>query len=74
VPNAHPLQVNPRIGLLRTFEGFGLVEGLSLPDKELVFAWPALSRMTGSGFDITDDRLDDFPGGHVVVNVPHELY
>ena len=71
--NSHPLQVNPEIGFLRTFEGFGFVSGLPLPDKELVFARPAVSGMTGNGFDITADSLDHFSVGHGVVNVPHSI-
>ena len=29
VPNAHPLQVNPGVGFLCTFEGFDFVNGLA---------------------------------------------
>ena len=36
VANAHPLQVNSRVGLLRAFEGFSFVSGLPFPDKKLV--------------------------------------
>jgi len=74
VANAHPFQVNPGIGLLRAFEGFGFVSGFSFPDRELVFAWPAVSIMTGNGLDITADQRNDFPVGHVVASVPYEAF
>ena len=43
VANAHPLQVNPGVCFLRTFEGFGLVGGLPFPDDPLVGSRPGLS-------------------------------
>jgi hypothetical protein len=72
--NPHPIQVNPRISLLRTLEGFGFVSGLPFPDKELVCAWPAVSGMTGNGLDITADSFDDFPRCHVAVDAPCQVF
>jgi hypothetical protein len=72
VSNPHPFQVNPGVSLLGTLEGFGFVTGFSFPDKELVFAWPAVSSRTGNVFDITADERNDFPVGHVV-NGPYEV-
>jgi len=42
VANAHPLQVNPGIGFLRTLEGFSFVSGCALPDNPLVGSQPVL--------------------------------
>ena len=33
VADPHPLKVDPRIGLLCTLEGFGLVGGIPFPDQ-----------------------------------------
>jgi hypothetical protein len=74
VANSHPLEIDSGIGLLRAFEGFGFVSGFSFPDRELVFAWPAVSGMTGNGFDITADGLDDFPSCHVAVDAPSDVF
>jgi hypothetical protein len=35
IANAHPLQVDPGMGLLRTLEGFSLVGGFAFPDHPL---------------------------------------
>ena len=43
VPNAHPLQVNPRIGLLSRFEGFSFVSGWPFPHKPFMSSWSGFS-------------------------------
>jgi hypothetical protein len=74
VANAHPLQVNPGIGFLCALEGFSLVSGWSLPDHPFVGSRPALGTRAGNGFDIAADQRNDFPVGHVVANVPCEVF
>ena len=68
--DAHPLQVNPGIGFLRTFEGFGLVRGVPFPDDTLVGSRPVLGSRSRNGFNIAADGLNDFPRDHVVVDAP----
>ena len=43
VANAHPFQVDPGIGFLRTLEGFGFVSGWCFPDNSFVGSRPVLS-------------------------------
>ena len=74
VPDAHPLQVDPGVGFLRTLEGFSLVGGFPFPDDPLVGSRPALSRRARYGLDITADQRNDFPFGHVVVNFPYGVF
>jgi hypothetical protein len=74
LPNAHPLQVNPRIGLLCTFERFSFVSGFSFPNKELMLSRPTVSSRTGYSFDITADDFNHFPVGHVVVDAPWDYW
>ena len=69
--NAHPLQVNPGVGFLRTFEGFGFVGGWSFPDNPLVGSRPFLGSRARNGFDIAADQRNDFLVGHMVVLFIH---
>ena len=70
VANGHPLQVDPGIGFLGAFEGFGFVSGWPFPDEPLLGSWPVLGSRARDRFDITADKCDDFPGGHIEVGVP----
>ena len=51
-------------------EGFSFVSGLPFPDNPFVGSRPVLSSRARNGFDITADGFDDFPVGHVVVDIP----
>ena len=70
VANAHPLQVDPGIGLLCALEGFSFVGGRSLPDNPFVGSRAVLGSRARDGFDIAADQRNDLPVGHVAVNVP----
>ena len=43
--NSHPLQVDPGIGILRAFEGFGFVSGLPFPNSPFVGTRPLLGTL-----------------------------
>ena len=74
VANAHPLQVDPWIGLLRTLEGFSLVCGRALPDHPFVGSWPVLSSRARNGFDLAVDQRNYFPVGHIVASAPRGVF
>jgi len=58
------------IGFLCGLEGFSFVSGLPFPDNPFVGTRPVLSSRAWNGFDITANQRNDFPVGHVVVDVP----
>ena len=51
--NAHPIQVDPGIGLLGTHEGFGFVSSWTFPNCPLVGSRSVLGCQTGNGVAIT---------------------
>ena len=74
MPNPHPLQVNPAVGFLRTFEGVGFVRGLPFPDYRFMGTRPVLGCWAGIGFAVAADSFDNFPRGHMVVDAPFVVF
>ena len=64
----------PTRGYLWTLEGSSFVSGFAFPDNRLVGFWPVLGSRLRNGLDFAVDQRNDFPIGHVAVDVAYDVF